>query len=385
MTLMTMALKTALVLVLTALLARAARNSSAALRHLIWMTGLVAALLLPLASSLLPRWQVLPIAAAVEPVVTLATGNTSPQSTIRAKEFLPSLTMIWLGGVVTMLGAMLTGRLALRRWTRRARPVSSPEWQAAIEEVMRTDRRASRIHFLEADWIATPCTWGVIRPTVLLPSEAVAWTPALRRYALTHELAHIRRLDPLAHTVSRLVCAIHWYNPLAWMAVRSARLEREQACDDAVLGASSTAEDYAGFLVQVARSGALLRYPEPALGLAQHSTLATRIRALLDPSRRRGPVRRPMLASVVTVGLALLVSLAALAPAQQQSQEPVRQVTVRPDSSLMQTVIKKICSRRSASDSARGGDSVRATVVLRDVSVTSGDSVRKYTVRIRGC
>jgi beta-lactamase regulating signal transducer with metallopeptidase domain len=213
----------------------------------------------------------------------------------------------------------------------------------------------------------------------------VAWTPALRRYALTHELAHIRRLDPLAHTVSRLVCAIHWYNPLAWMAVRSARLAREQACDDAVLGASSTAAEYAGFLVQVARSGTFLRSPEPALGLAQYSTLATRIRALLDPSRRRGPVRRSMLASVVTVGLALLVSLAALAPAQQPSQEPVRQVTVRPDSSLMRTVVKKICSRRSAPDSAGGGDSVRATVVLRDVSVTSGDSVRKYTVRIRGC
>jgi bla regulator protein blaR1 len=155
MTLMTLALKTALVLLLTALLARSARNSSAALRHLIWMTGLVGALLLPLASSLLPRWQVLPIAATAEPVVALATGDTSPQSTISANELLPSLTMIWLAGVVTMLGAMLAGTLALHRWTRRASPVSSPEWRAAIEEVVRTDRRANRVRFLEADWIAT--------------------------------------------------------------------------------------------------------------------------------------------------------------------------------------------------------------------------------------
>jgi bla regulator protein blaR1 len=389
MTLLAMALKAGLVLLLTALVAHAARKSSAAWRHLIWTTGLAVSLLLPVAASVLPDWKVVPAAGIkLEPLTAITMGSSPATGTPAVIGFLPALTMIWTIGMLLVLAWVLAGRISLLRWVRRARAVTTPAWRETITDAMINDSGSRRVRFLEADWITTPCAWGMLRPTVLLPIAGASWPVALRRSALAHELAHLRRLDPFAHTVGRLACAIHWYNPLVWLAARSARLEREQACDDAVLAGASTSADYAGFLVEVARGASRERPLAGALGLAHRSSLGNRIRALLDPTRRRGPVRRPLLVGVICGGLALMLSLAALAPAPVPAQEPtpVRQDTVvrRPvkaDSTVIRKVAERVCYKVRSDSTSRNGEA-RVTVRYR---VTGTDSVKVVNVRVRNC
>jgi bla regulator protein BlaR1 len=52
-------------------------------------------------------------------------------------------------------------------------------------------RRSLRV--LESPEFTNPCTWGFIRPVLLLPAGGESWTEAERRLALLHELAHVRR------------------------------------------------------------------------------------------------------------------------------------------------------------------------------------------------
>ena len=109
-----------------------------------------------------------------------------------------------------------------------------------------------------------PMTWGWRRPVVLLPAGAEAWPEPRRRAVLLHELAHIARRDYPAQLAAEVVRALYWFNPLVWMAARKLRIESEHACDDRVLAAGARASDYAGDLLDIARSLRAVRATAPA-------------------------------------------------------------------------------------------------------------------------
>src|SRR4029077_512611 len=109
-----------------------------------------------------------------------------------------------------------------------------------------------RVEVLSHEEIVAPITCGLLRPAIVLPSDAKDWSDADFRHAIVHELEHVRRVDWLVHLVARFVCAVYWFHPLVWIAWRGLCLESERACDDAVLrGAEQTA--YAEQLVGLAR------------------------------------------------------------------------------------------------------------------------------------
>jgi hypothetical protein len=140
---------------------------------------------------------------------------------------------------------------------------------------------------------------------------------------MLHELAHIRRRDCQMQLLAHLALALHWLNPLAWLAARRLRIERERACDDHVLSCGTRASDYADHLLQIARG--LLAGAEPgwaAVGMARTTNLEGRVAAILDPRNpRRLPDRRTTMLAFVTT-LVLLLPLAALQPGvQAQSAE----------------------------------------------------------------
>jgi beta-lactamase regulating signal transducer with metallopeptidase domain len=152
---------------------------------------------------------------------------------------------------------------------------------------------------------ASPMTWGLLRPTVLLPAAASAWSAERRRVVLAHEFAHVKRNDALAQIFVQLACSIYWFNPLVWYAAHRIRIERERACDDQVLRLGTIASDYADHLIQIVRG---LRSPRTfslaAVSMAQPSQLETRLVSILDSraSRRR----------LSKTGLALLCAFTSL-------------------------------------------------------------------------
>ncbi len=185
-----------------------------------------------------------------------------------------------------------------------------------------------------------PMTWGWIRPVVLLPAEADSWGVDRRRGVLLHELAHVKRLDCLTQAIARAACAVYWFHPLAWVAARRMRVERERACDDVVLLAGARASEYAGHLLEVARGLRASRAAALAvLAMARPSQLEGRLLAILDPDRRRrGPGRGMALIALITATL-MLLPLATLRlgarrppPRSQHSSRPptIRRPLIRP-------------------------------------------------------
>jgi hypothetical protein len=163
-----------------------------------------------------------------------------------------------------------------------------------------------------------PMTWGLFKPTLLVPSSASAWPDWQRRNVLLHELSHVERHDCLTQLVAQAACSLYWFNPLAWVAAYRMRVERELACDDRVIAAGAKASDYATNLLDVARS---LRAPsftsQSAIAMARPSQLSGRLLAVLDTGRNRRSVTRKIAFGAAVAAIAASLPLAALTPSAE--------------------------------------------------------------------
>jgi CubicO group peptidase (beta-lactamase class C family) len=160
---------------------------------------------------------------------------------------------------------------------------------------------------------------GALRPALLVPEGFARGAEA--DIVFLHELAHLRRRDPLVTLLGDLTTACFWFNPIVHRAARRLRELQELAADSHVLRGGVQASRYARFLVDAfreltRRTGVPVPHAHPILG---ECLLETRVRAILDP---RGAHRAPspaLTASIVLV-FALLGCALAWAPAALQAR-----------------------------------------------------------------
>ena len=317
------ALKTSLLLVGVGLISLCIRRQSAAWRHLLWTSALALSLLMPMTVAYLPSYLQISLPQAAEPWVRdeaapIANGVQRADEVAQApgprqaglagtgreiRAAWPTAAIVWLTGA---LGAMLWNAMAhigLMRWVRKSRPDLAPAWAATLRRVTSESKFRRHLRVLESDQATSPCTWGLLRPVLLLPAAGADWPEPQRRYALLHELAHVRRGDYFTAQIASFACAMHWYSPFVWFAAARARKLQEQACDDAVLQAGGAPSDYAQFLVSIADGSWRPSLPFPvAVGMVQRTQLHGRVTAILDASRARLPLS----------SLALFVAIAPL-------------------------------------------------------------------------
>jgi len=276
------ALKATALLAIAWICSLALRNSSAAARHMAWVTALAAAIALPALIAFAPAWKALPEARMV---VDAATVSATPPATASAF----SLPNLWMLGVGLTLAAFAIAHMRTAILVTRSRKIES-DMRATPERI-------------------SPFVWGFAHPVVVWPEQANEWPAALRRSVLMHEREHARRFDFMWLVVAQVACAVYWFLPLAWLAARKAREESERACDDAVLRDGASATDYAEQLLHVAR-GVMSSVAAPAM--TGGSPMERRMRALLDRTANRNGLSRRMLAAATLACVAIALPLAAL-------------------------------------------------------------------------
>jgi beta-lactamase regulating signal transducer with metallopeptidase domain len=312
-------LKSFVVLAFAGGLCLAWRRAAAATRHLIWFLALMGLLFLPLLSFVLPAahrplWSVsggtlsgngisLSLELApVQPAATInnaeavsANNSTQPSARESARRLFNTHVnhnwlgigfVVWMSGLFLALLYPVLGQFQLRKISAKARPLETLEWTRLLIEATETLAMRRPVTLLQSSENVMPLTWGWLFPKVLLPAEAGDWPDERRRIVLLHELAHVKRCDCLTQSIARVVCAVYWFNPLAWIAARQMRIERERACDDLVLNGGCKASEYAGHLVQIAT--AFRRAPQVGgIAMARSSNLQQRVSAIVDASRAR--------------------------------------------------------------------------------------------------
>ena len=331
-----------LLLLLALALAWLGRRGSPRTLHLLWTTTFALVLALPLLSLLVPSWNV-PILSAPHsdphlPVVETTVAATRPsvaEAEARGPEIvnpgavpgpaevsqptpaLPGSVRIvfiaWVLGCAVSLTSLAAGVLRLRTLVRAARPLRDPDW---LRQASSTGGRMGirrNVRLLSSATVTTPMTGGLWKPVILLPESALEWSPAQRDVVLAHELVHVRRRDGLRQLMRRVVLALYWFHPLAWLAALRADLASEEACDEEVLALGARPSQYARLLFLLASTHGRRR-SVLALPIVRPSQLERRIVSIL----RRQPPRSSVARTAVTlagVGVAGL-STAAVRPMQ---------------------------------------------------------------------
>ncbi len=248
------------------------RNSGT--RFAIWFSTLLAIALLPFLSVLsrIPK----------------SSGSVSPSSSgivlapiVGYSIFYAWLLIATLGLARVALGLWQVYRL--RKSCARLDPSSlSLEAQRAIERF-----HSSSLSLCVSSRVDVPTAIGFSQPAIVIPAWLIEdASPAELEHVLLHELAHLRRHDDWTNLAQKIIKAILFFHPFVWWIERRLSLDREIACDDAVLAQTASPAAYAECLTRIAEKSFIRRQ----IALAQAAVsrvrqLSFRLEQILRPDR----------------------------------------------------------------------------------------------------
>jgi len=229
--------------------------------------------------------------------------------------------LAWIVGVGAAMARLATGLWHLRQLRRSCTPVVAadldPAVQKTIEEIGASgsvesgfvERRASTpvpprpqpvdgwgrpsLHRSRSVTVATsecvrvPAAIGFWKRTIVLPAWALRELPPEDlNVILLHEFAHLRRGDDWTNLIQKIVRALFFFHPAVWWIENRLTVEREMACDDAVLAETANPHGYASCLVSLLEKSLAHRgwsMAQAAVHRAREASL--RLAQILDTKR----------------------------------------------------------------------------------------------------
>lgn len=272
-------------------------------RSALWTAVLVLIVLLPVGSAVVPH-----------------AGAGAARAVHLASDW--SLGVVCFWGLLSLFRAVQLGVSAarLRVLARSAKPVAVGEGIAPLLEFGSRVCGSRSVVLCTSELVDRPSVVGFLRPRILLsPQLLETLSGAELEQIVLHEMEHLRRGDQWTNLLQQLSLVLLPWNPAVLWLNRRLCFERELACDDGVLRATTARRAYAACLVRLAEESMLRRGVSLALGAlgavgfrARESELVRRVRRILgagEPAVGRGFLRA-VTAVVLAGALGLSVLLA---------------------------------------------------------------------------
>lgn len=150
--------------------------------------------------------------------------NLSPKIQIRLFDL---IAYIWGAGVlIFLLVVMISYFRFLCRKNKNAVRISDNKIFSEVKKELKIKRR---IRLKASSDIGSPMLVGILFPTVYIPCLEIPDNNM--RMVLLHELTHYKRKDLLVKWFAILVNAVHWFNPLCYLACAALSEACEVSCD----------------------------------------------------------------------------------------------------------------------------------------------------------
>jgi bla regulator protein BlaR1 len=181
-----------------------------------------------------------PAGASSEPTPHRLSGSQDPHFLSVGRQLTRSigagLPLIWLAGVLVLGIYICVSSFALLRIVRRERPLTDQKILDLVEDCKAEMGIRTVLGVVATDKVRSACLFGFVRPRLLLPKGMIeALNREKLRYVFLHELGHLKRHDIWLGWLTSILQALHWFNPLVWLAFYRMRADRELACDALVL------------------------------------------------------------------------------------------------------------------------------------------------------
>jgi beta-lactamase regulating signal transducer with metallopeptidase domain len=282
-------------------------------------------------------WFIALLAIALLPFVTAFTGSAALLGGIASSKITVSafwallLFSAWALAAGVAALRLLAGLYRVSRMRAGCTPIDISQFDPLLTATIRHFSDSRSISVATSEQLRVPTALGFWKPMIVIPAWALRDLSSDElRIILIHEFAHLRRRDDWTNLLQKIVRAIFFFHPAVWWIDARLSLEREMACDDAVLAETSNPRAYASCLVSLLEKSSLKRgwaMAHAAVDRAREASL--RIAQILDRSRPATTrLSRPVL------GLAGLFSLAGVV---LLACSP-RLVVVAPDSAALARV-----------------------------------------------
>lgn len=307
----------------------------AATRYAIWLSALVALMLIPVITVGLSERSSEPApdpaaasaqsgpavvtasrprahraAAASQPVVTA--GEPIPEASSKSRITIPqslalAITLVWAlvasaRGVLLLIDVRALAAIRRDAWP----------WSAAHDYPI-----------LLSDRVHVPLAAGFVRPAIILPASIVEQLPAdAVETIVIHEVAHLRRRDVWTNALARIAEAFVALNPAAWFVMRRLSIEREIACDDWVVARTGAGDAFAQTLATLAGR---VRFRGPLAApsaLGSRHAIVERIERLLDARPRHLRLSLSALGGALTVLAVIALVTQSVSPVLAYAPQP---------------------------------------------------------------
>ena len=233
--------------------------------------------------------------------------------------------LAWALGASVALARLAAGLWHLRRLRQSCTLVVAadldPVVRKTVEAIVASGSVESKsVMIATSECVRVPAAIGFWKPTIILPAWALRELPSEDlNVILLHEFAHLRRGDDWTNLIQKVLHALFFFHPAVWWIERRLSVEREMACDDAVLAETANARGYAACLVSLLEKSLAHRLADKRWAMAQaavrraHET-SLRLRQILDSNRPAATrVWKPALGMVGAFSVACLL-MVPLAP-----------------------------------------------------------------------
>ena len=228
-------------------LLRVLRRQNSGTRFAVWFFALLTVAALPMLGGL--SWTGLSVKTTS--LGTSSLGSAAPAITIPGRWAL-FVFLAWALGSGIALLRLAGGLFRLRRLRRSCTPVVVTDLDPCVRKTVEAIRESNGVTIATSEDVRVPAAIGFWKRTIVLPAWALRELPANDlNVVLLHELAHLRRWDAWTNLIQKIVRSIFFFHPAVWWIENRLSVEREMACDDAVLEQTANPHGYATCLVSL--------------------------------------------------------------------------------------------------------------------------------------
>jgi beta-lactamase regulating signal transducer with metallopeptidase domain len=278
-------------------------------RFAVWFSALLAIAVLPVSASLMSR------------LVSGSTGwsragHISAGAVSHAAISVPGSWATYLFAAWAAIAAWLllgVGRSLWHLYVLRGSciVVDPGKLDPQLRETLARNQSPRAVALCTSDRVHVPTAIGLIKPAVVLPRWVMQdLSSGELNQILLHELAHLRRWDDWTNLAQKIVKALFFFHPAVWWIEKHVSLEREMACDEAVLAETASPRAYAECLAHLAEKTLIQRSIQRSVALAQAALgkirqTSMRVARILDVNRvqETGRAWKPTIALVAAFAI----------------------------------------------------------------------------------
>jgi len=278
-------------------LLRVLRRQNSGTRFAVWFLALLTVAALPVLGGFGAGQGRALTAAGMSSAIS--SGKLGPTITIPGRWALVAF-LAWVLGACVAMVRLATGLWRLRQLRRSCTTIVAADLDPAVRKTI--DGMDASVTVATSERVRVPAAIGFWKRTIVLPTWALReLPPSDLNVILLHEFAHLRRWDDWTNLIQKIVRALFFFHPAVWWIENRLSVEREMACDDAVLAETANPHGYATCLVSLLEKSLAHRLMDKRLAHKQWSMAQAAVHRAREASLRLAQIldiNRPVVTRV---------------------------------------------------------------------------------------